>query len=497
MWLIFAISLATAMVLTPMARHAARRLGVLDCPDGRRKLHAQPVPLWGRVAVYLSFTLGLGAAHLVLPQVPPGFTSLASVLISAAGYVCLLGCCDDSWNLSARFKLALQIVSVLPIVAAGYWVDHLVVFGTSISLGPLGIALTVAWLVGCINALNLLDGMDGLASAVGLSTAVMLAVIAGTMGHHHVALVAVALAGALCGFLVFNLPPASIYLGDSGSMVIGLLVGMLGIQGSLKTTATLSLAVPATVLAIPMLDTALAILRRRLTGRSIAAPDRGHIHHRLLERGLTTWQALCVISALCLTCGAAATAATIFRNDALAWIVVLTVLVLLVRLRAFGHFEVALLKVRIAQLLQGVVQRLLGVPGERAVDRLSETSFERLWHVLLAELRLWNVQQLDVRTGDLDGYRGHHGWRGAAPPAPAAAHWTLTLTLGQLDAAFCQLTVTLPDPPMDDPLFLIRLARILRRFASRWAAAPREVPQAAAPAHDDAGPGTLPHARAA
>jgi UDP-GlcNAc:undecaprenyl-phosphate GlcNAc-1-phosphate transferase len=475
MWLIFAISLATAVVLTPVARHAARRLGVLDCPDGRRKLHARPVPLWGGVAVYLSFVLGLGAAHVVLPELPPGFSSLASVLISAAGYVCLLGCCDDSWNLSARFKLALQVVSVLPIVAAGYWIDRLVLLGISISLGPLGIVLTVAWLVACINALNLLDGMDGLASAVGLSTAVMLAIIAATMGHHHVALVALTLAGALCGFLVFNLPPASIYLGDSGSMVIGLVLGMLGIQGSLKTTATLSLAVPATVLAIPMLDTALAILRRRLTGRSIAAADRGHIHHRLLERGLSTWQALCVISALCLTCGAAATAATIFRNDALAWIAVLTLLVLMVRLRAFGHYELALLKIRIAQVLQGVVQRLLGMPGQHAVDRLPHSSFERLWNLLLAELRLWNVTWLDVRTGDADGYRGHHAWHGAA--APAGAQWVLTLMLGHPDASFCQLTVAATDPTLADPLFLARLGCFLRRFASRWAAAPREVPQ--------------------
>ena len=157
----------------------------------------------------------------------------------AAGFVCFVGCIDDRFDLPSRVKLALQIVSVLPIVLLGYYVDRVVAFGYPIELGWLGIPLTVLWLVGCINALNLIDGMDGLASIVGLSTAAMLGVIAASEGHAHVAAMAIVLAASLAGFLVYNLPPASIFLGDSGSMVIGLTVGVLGMQGSLKTSATL------------------------------------------------------------------------------------------------------------------------------------------------------------------------------------------------------------------------------------------------------------------
>ena len=150
----------------------------------------------------------------------------------AAGFVCFVGSIDDRFNLPSRIKLALQIVSVLPIVLLGYYVDRIVAFGCPIELGWLGIPLTILWLVGCINALNLIDGMDGLASIIGLSTAAMLGVIAANQGHDHVAAMAIVLAASLAGFLIYNLPPASIFLGDSGSMVIGLTVGLLGIQGN-------------------------------------------------------------------------------------------------------------------------------------------------------------------------------------------------------------------------------------------------------------------------
>ena len=273
----------------------------------------------------------------------------------AAGFVCFVGSIDDRFNLPSRVKLVLQIVSVLPIVLLGYYVDRIVAFGCPIELGWLGIPLTVLWLVGCINALNLIDGMDGLASIVGLSTAAMLGVIAASQGHDHVAAMAIVLAASLAGFLIYNLPPASIFLGDSGSMVIGLTVGLLGIQGTLKTSATLAITAPAVVMTLPMFDIVAAMVRRKLTGRRFDSPDRLHIHHRLLDRGWTPWQVLCLLGALCLTTGAAATAATIFRRDALAWIAAMTLVVLMIRLRLFGHDEFALAKQAVVRTLKSYV----------------------------------------------------------------------------------------------------------------------------------------------
>ena len=158
----------------------------------------------------------------------------------------------------------MQVCAVLPIALAGYSIDNIVAFGYRIELGPLGIPLTVLWLIGCINALNLIDGMDGLASVVGLSTAAMMGLIAASEGHIHVSIIALVLAGALAGFLVLNRPPASIFLGDSGSMVIGLTVGILGMQGAMKTSATLSITAPAVVMILPMFDIVAAVIRREL-----------------------------------------------------------------------------------------------------------------------------------------------------------------------------------------------------------------------------------------
>ena len=357
-----AVTTVLSIGLTALVRLAARRWRVVDRPDAERKFHKGRVPLWGGVAVYLAMVLGLLAAMGQPPLASPELGSLAAALIPAAGLACLFGALDDLWRFASRTKLVLQFLAVMPVVAAGYWIDRIVVFGCPIALGWVGIPLTILWLLGCINALNLIDGMDGLASIVGLSAAAMMSIIAVSMGNNHVAVIAIVLAGALGGFLVYNLPPASIFLGDSGSTVIGLVLGILGMQGAMKTSATLAITAPAVIMTLPMFDVVLAVVRRKLTGRSYAAADRQHIHHRLLDRGLRPWQVLCILGAVCLTTGAAATAATVFRKDALAWITAVSLVVLMIRLRLFGHYEFALLKGAIDRRLKGLAARWFSPP---------------------------------------------------------------------------------------------------------------------------------------
>jgi len=322
------VSAVAALVLTGAVRRLTQHWGLVDRPDGKRKLHPRPVSLCGGVAVWLALVLGMLTANRLFAG-PAGLAELSVVVALAAGIVCLFGVADDCWNLSPRAKLLLQTAAILPIVAFGYWFDRLVIFGFPVKLGYAGVPLTVLWLLACINALNLLDGMDGLAATVGLITAAMMGVIAHYMGHPHVVVISLVLAGALAGFLVHNLPPARIFLGDSGSMVIGLVVGVLGIQGAMKTSATVAVTVPAVVMSLPMLDTLLAIVRRKLTGRRLDAADREHIHHRLLDRGMSQWQALGLIGGLCLVTSGAAVVTSIYRHDILAWITVLMVVVLL------------------------------------------------------------------------------------------------------------------------------------------------------------------------
>jgi UDP-N-acetylmuramyl pentapeptide phosphotransferase/UDP-N-acetylglucosamine-1-phosphate transferase len=479
------IAFVAALLLTAAVRAFARRNGIVDRPDGKRKLHNRAVPLWGGVAVYAATVIGLLAVRLSTNG-SLRFTELCNAWMIAAGFVCFLGSIDDRYNLPSRIKLALQIVSVLPIVMLGYYVNRIVVFGCPIELGWFGVPLTILWLVGCINALNLIDGMDGLASIIGLSTAAMLSVIAANQGQDHVAAMSIVLAASLAGFLIYNLPPASIFLGDSGSMVIGLSVGLLGIQGNIKTSATLAITAPAVVMTLPMFDIVAAIVRRKLTGRRFDAPDRQHIHHRLLERGWTPWQVLCLLGALCLTTGAAATAATIFRRDALAWIAAMSLVVLMIRLRLFGYDEFSLAKHALVRVVKPYIEvggRLVGGLAirrswasrpnlsalvDQALNPESHASSPELWELLLHNLRAWDIRQVEF-CSRLEGQPRRIRWIDPRSPAGERCHWSLLVSLPNGDGEICELSAAAAQPVArhED---LAALTSLLTAFGTHFAA---------------------------
>src|SRR5205807_3125260 len=227
----------------------------------------------------------------------------------------IVGLVDDFIRLRGRHKLLGQVVSVLIVMSFGLVVHQISLFGWQVELGLLAYPFTMLWLLGAINSLNLIDGMDGLLSSVGLILTIAIAAIAILAGQSAQAAVAVAMAGALAAFLRYNFPPASIFLGDSGSMLIGLVVGTLAIQSSLKTTATVAMCAPLAILSVPFFDTLMAIVRRKLTGRSIYTTDRGHLHHCLLRRGLSSTRVLLLVSAFSLLTAVSALASLAFHNE--------------------------------------------------------------------------------------------------------------------------------------------------------------------------------------
>ena len=466
--LTFMIACAASMLLTVAVRTLAMRWGIVDEPDGRRKLHRGAVPLWGGVAVYLALVIGLIAASFGNYGTGDQFGDLAWTVAVAAGFVCIFGCIDDAFRLSARAKLALQICSILPIVAVGYSIDSVVAFGCRIDFGYLGVPITVIWLLGCINALNLIDGMDGLASIVGLSTAAMMGVIAASQDNPHVAVIALAMSGALAGFFMHNRPPARIFLGDSGSMVIGLTVGVLGMQGTMKTSATLSITAPVVVMTLPMFDIVLAVVRRRLTGRRFDAPDRQHIHHRLLDRGLSQWQVLCILGALCLTTGAAATAATIFRRDALAWITSATLIVVMIRMKLFGYHEFNLLRRasldRITSLGRAF-RRLRGAAATRHHAAVSDNSLSQLWDALIRKVRPKGICRIGLRfaSGPIEGRRR---WVDPLAENGRDCRWSVSVSVQTCDGRACELRADgLEKPHSEDEIEL--LTSLMRSFGTR------------------------------
>jgi UDP-GlcNAc:undecaprenyl-phosphate GlcNAc-1-phosphate transferase len=465
--LLFSITFAASLALTVIVRAAALRWGIVDRPDGQRKIHNGIKPLGGGVALYLSMILGLLAANYLSYGSWQNLWELSLVVIFAGGFVCFFGLIDDIYRLNARFKLLMQVCAVLPIALAGYSIDKVVAFGYRIELGYLAIPITVLWLIGCINALNLIDGMDGLASVVGLSTAAMMGLIAASEGREYVSIIALVLSGALAGFLVLNRPPASIFLGDSGSMVIGLTVGLLGMQGSMKTSATLSITAPAVVMILPMFDIVAAVIRRELTGRRFYSPDREHIHHLLLNRGLTPWQVLCILGALCLTTGAAATAATIFRKDALAWITALVLIVMMIRMKLFGHREFSLLREVLIRRYYAFTRFLSRTvrPGQAGFIKHSAVTLETAWETLIAEVKSWNICRLElkIRRGPIIGRRY---WIDPAIDKTQKCHWSVAVSIDWRDDGLCELTADGLEKPREDGQ-LMRLNDLLKAFGNR------------------------------
>ena len=345
--LLFGFTCVLCLLLTPLVRRLAIRYGQVDNPDGVRKMHSRPIPLAGGIAILISSIVALIAIQALGWSIGNAseeeWTFLAGLLASSI-FICTLGVVDDRVLLRGRYKLGGQLIAVGILVASGVVVRSFNLFGTHVELGILAIPFTVMWLLGAINSLNLIDGMDGLLSSIGLIICCTLALMAITSGHTTTAFLAITLAGALAGFLCFNFPPASVFLGDAGSMLIGLVIGVLSIHGSLKGPAAVALSVPIAVLTIPFFDTLAAIARRKLTGKSIYFADREHLHHCLLRRGFSSRRTLLCVSCFCLLTAAGAMTAVVLQNETVALLTTVAAIGLLVTTRLFGYSEFLLLK---------------------------------------------------------------------------------------------------------------------------------------------------------
>ncbi len=304
MFLIFtlgALAVVLALVLTPLVRDHVGKWGFLDHPDGVRKKHAAPIPRVGGIAIVLSYIITFAIAlalpftytehlHHYLPEILP-LTLVGSVVF-------MTGVLDDLIGLAAWQKLMGILGASVLAYFAGIHVDiHLM---SGLPQWPwLGFAITVLWLVGCTNAFNLIDGMDGLAAGVGLLAAVTMLVAALTQSNLPLALATMPLAGCLLGFLRYNFNGASVFLGDSGSLLIGFMLGCYGALWSEKSVTLVALTVPLLAVSIPLIDVILSITRRYLRNRPIFQADRGHIHHRLLDLGFCPKNAVLTIYGVC------------------------------------------------------------------------------------------------------------------------------------------------------------------------------------------------------
>src|SRR4051812_537343 len=298
------LSVLVSLLLTPLCRDLCLRLGFVDVPDQRRKRHCVSVPRIGGIPIALTY-LGCFTLLLISPLKGGVFVKaglpIAWKLLPAAVIVFGTGLIDDLWGLKPWHKLPPQIIAALIAYWSGVQLNNIVGFEVPVWLM---LPATVIWLVGCSNAFNLIDGLDGLAAGIGLFATFTTLLAALLNQHVELAFATVPLMGALLGFLRYNFNPASIFLGDCGSLLIGFLLGAYTVLWSGKSATLVGMIAPLMAVAIPLLDTGLAIVRRFLRGQPIFEGDRGHIHHRLLDRGLTPRRVVIILYAVC---GGAAT----------------------------------------------------------------------------------------------------------------------------------------------------------------------------------------------
>jgi UDP-GlcNAc:undecaprenyl-phosphate GlcNAc-1-phosphate transferase len=298
------------LLFTPLVTSASMAIGLVDAPGGR-KVHSTAVPRIGGLAIVAAAAVALLLVVWGLPMVgsdTPDFRPLWPVLAGAA-LVFAVGLLDDFTTLPAGPKLAVQAIAAVLVMWSGLLIERLTLGGATLQLGILSYPITLAWIIGLTNAFNLIDGIDGLAAGIAVIAGATCAAILIGRGHSAEAMLLSALVGAALGFLVYNFAPASIFLGDGGSLVFGFVLATTAITGWQKGATALAAGVPLLIFALPLADATSALVRRTrrptsgpltMAGllRQIAEPDREHIHHRLLALGWSTRQIVALLYGL-------------------------------------------------------------------------------------------------------------------------------------------------------------------------------------------------------
>jgi UDP-GlcNAc:undecaprenyl-phosphate GlcNAc-1-phosphate transferase len=402
---ILVLALAAGFVMTLVVRRGARKLGIVDKPEGFRKLQTHPIPRLGGVAIFAAFFLALVADCLVtrtggLDVHMYGRDLL--VLLGGATVILLIGVWDDVKGLRPRWKLLCTGLVAIAMYVSGYRIGTVSnPFGISIHLGILALPVTVFWFVGCMNAINLIDGLDGLAAGITVFSAATTFIVAMLFGNTFAAPLSIALGGATLGFLVFNFYPASIYLGDSGSLLLGFLLACIGLRSAEKSTMVVSFLIPVIALGLPLMDTTLAILRRYAKALPMSASDHQHIHHKLLEMGLSHRAAVLLMYGGCIMLAAFALLIATANSLHAAVVLIVLGLVTFLSVATIGRHELKLLKSRIGGYMGGRKERIqCRVAGYVASESMRQAQMvDDVWRLFAgtagkmgleaAEMKLW------------------------------------------------------------------------------------------------------------
>jgi UDP-GlcNAc:undecaprenyl-phosphate GlcNAc-1-phosphate transferase len=441
------VSFGLSLILTPIMRDVFRSYGVVDAPDQNRKIHKYPIPRVGGIAVAISYV-----ASFYIVQFRTGILDEHLVLVwkilPAACTIFAVGVIDDLWSLRPWQKLAGQLVAAGIACRAGVLVVDVVGLHER---AWWTIPVTILWLLACSNAFNLVDGMDGLAAGVGMFATVTIFVAALMQKNMALAMATVPLAGCLLGFLCYNFNPATIFLGDSGSLLIGFLLGCYGIIWTQKSATLLGMTAPLMALSLPLLDVGLAITRRFLRRQPIFSADRGHIHHRLLDRGMSPKKAAVLLYGICSLVAVFSLFQSVVHNNAISSVIVLLFCaVAWIGIQYLGYAEFSLAG---KMLFGGGLQRNLKA-------QLDLTALQK--QVLNAKNAAECARLVENSAGKFGLVATHMRIAGEdfeCPPGPSGAGWEARVTMA--DGDWIDF-IRVPDSGMGAALFLDALSSSLR-----------------------------------
>lgn len=318
----FASAFAITLVTTPFAKKVSLKVGAIDYPKDRG-MHKKPMPRMGGIAIVLGFMISV----ITLSFFVQGMEVKKFIgLVTGAAIIVGLGILDDIHSLPAKLKFCIQIVAALVVIQSGIRIN-VVLWPVTAYLQKLSVPITLLWIVGVTNAVNLIDGLDGLAVGVSSIAALCLMVLCMMTGSETAVMLTAALAGSCLGFLPRNFNPAEIFMGDTGSTFLGFILAVTSILGVFKGYAVLAVIVSMLCLGLPIFDTLFAMVRRAAKHQSIMQPDRGHLHHRLIDRGYSQRKAVLILYAVSGLCGLFAIFIS-FKDARTVVVVILTVVTL-------------------------------------------------------------------------------------------------------------------------------------------------------------------------
>lgn len=343
----FAAACALAVIATPYVKKLAFRIGAVAIPN-HRSVHTKPMPQLGGLAIFVAFAVTYMTVALTIGQYD---IDVMTGMVLGGGIIVFVGAYDDRHNISPKLKLLGQIAAAGVVVSCGLYVDYIQLpFGNAINVYPwVGMIITVLWIVGVTNAVNLIDGLDGLAAGVSAIATFTIMVLAFVTGNTPVALLSAILLGSIIGFLFFNFNPASIFMGDTGALFLGFSLATLSVLG-FKSAVAISFLVPILVLGVPLSDTFLAILRRKLNKKPISVADKGHLHHCLMDLGFNTRKTVLIIYGVAAVFGTCAMLLSQTKQWGTITLVVIVLLIMEIGAEAVGIISKS--KKPVLQLLQ-------------------------------------------------------------------------------------------------------------------------------------------------